>query len=191
MVPSFYGFVSFKTCATANGWQEQDKLTDFPVFLRGRATTCFYALRDDQKSWYKALVKNLTEELCPKVDRKKFRAEFENRLASTGRGSRSFPLGVHTTSREGESISHQGQQNGSFGATIYAWTTSQDLPQTLGAQCNAMIRRCGFLCTTSFSTGTLNTLRANSTTRLSTDKNDPPETPDMSTPMVAVKALQV
>ena len=74
----------FKTCATANGWQAQDKLTKLPASLRGRAPTYFYALRDEQKASYEVLVKNFTEALCPKVDREKFHAEFENRLLRPG-----------------------------------------------------------------------------------------------------------
>jgi len=31
----------FETCATANDWQAQDKLTKLPAFLRGRAANLF------------------------------------------------------------------------------------------------------------------------------------------------------
>ncbi|KAJ7386197.1 retrotransposon-like protein 1 [Desmophyllum pertusum] len=74
----------FDTCALANGWSEVDKLRKLPAFLRGRAATYYYALRDEQKESYDALARHLKESLCPKVDREKCFAEFEHQTLRTG-----------------------------------------------------------------------------------------------------------
>lgn len=74
----------FDTCALANRWSAEEKLRKLPAFLRGRAATYYYALRDDQKGSYDELARHLTESLCPKVDREKFFAEFEQRKLRPG-----------------------------------------------------------------------------------------------------------
>ena len=75
----------FDTCALANGWSDTDKLRKLPAFLRGRAATYYYALRDEQKQSCDDLARHLTESLCPKVDREKFFAEFEQRTLRPGK----------------------------------------------------------------------------------------------------------
>ena len=70
----------FEVCATANSWDADKKLKVMPAFLRGPAATYFHALDDNQKDTYEKLTKNLTQVLCPAVDREKFFTDFEQRI---------------------------------------------------------------------------------------------------------------
>ena len=70
----------FEVCATANSWDAEKKLKILPAFLRGPAATHFHAMDGDKKDTYEKLTKNLTEVLCPAVDREKFFTDFEQRL---------------------------------------------------------------------------------------------------------------
>ena len=42
----------FNPCSDANGWNNEDRLRKMAAFLRGRASTHFYALTDEQKASY-------------------------------------------------------------------------------------------------------------------------------------------
>ena len=126
------------------------------------------------KFWLKTLPRLSVQRLIAKNST----PNFENRLLRPGEDPAVFLWELTQLLHEGEPIAHRGRQNGSFGAAIYAWTTSQDLPQTPGTRRSIIVRR-------------YEHFASNSTAHLSTGKNDPPEIPDMSTLVAAVKALQV
>ena len=96
-------------------------------------------------------------------------------------------MGAHTTSHEGKSIAHRGRSNGSFGATIYAWTTRTRLKlleQDATPSIDAMV-----FFAQQFRALDTEHFVANRIAHLSTENNDPPGTPDMFTLVAAVKAL--
>ena len=71
---------SFECCATANEWEDDDKLKKLPAFLRGPSAAYFHGLPDGQKDTYAHLTAALKTALCPTVNREQFYADFECRL---------------------------------------------------------------------------------------------------------------
>ena len=71
---------SFECCATANEWEDDDKLKKLPAFLRGPSAVYFHGLPDGQKDTYAHLTAALKTALCPTVNRERFYADFECRL---------------------------------------------------------------------------------------------------------------
>lgn len=74
----------FDSCAEANNWSNDDKLRRLPAFLRGRASTYFYALTADEKADYATMTKSLQGSLCPPAEREKNYRLFESRCLRPG-----------------------------------------------------------------------------------------------------------
>ena len=71
---------NFDCCATANGWEDEDKLKKLPAFLRGPSAAYFHGLPAAQKDTYEHLTAALKIALCPTVNREQFYADFESRF---------------------------------------------------------------------------------------------------------------
>ena len=71
------------SCGDANNWEAGKRLRKLPAFLRGRASTHFYALSDEETSTYQHLKTNLQASLCPTAEREYYR-QFESRCLRQG-----------------------------------------------------------------------------------------------------------
>ena len=74
----------FDSCGEASGWTEGERLRKLPAFLRGRASTYFYALTTEQKADYATLKTSLQASLCPQAEREKNYRLFESRCLRPG-----------------------------------------------------------------------------------------------------------
>ena len=70
----------FDCCASANGWNDERKLTVVPAFLWGQASSYFHTLAGDEKDTYEHLTSALRKCFCPKVAREQHYREFEQRV---------------------------------------------------------------------------------------------------------------
>ena len=178
----------FDTCALANGWSETDKLRKLPAFLRGRAATYYYALREDQKQSYDGLARHLTESLCPKVDRERFFAEFEKRTLRPGEDPAVFLWELtQLLQKANPSLPADGQTallERQFMRGLPARTRLKLLEQDATPTLDAMVafaQRFRAIESTPFAVNVVN----------STDQLSPAPETEISTLVAAVKALQL
>ena len=75
-----YWLRSFECCATANGWEDDDKLKKLPAFLRDPSAVYFHIPNDGQKGSYAHFSAALKTTLCLSVNLEQFYADFECRL---------------------------------------------------------------------------------------------------------------
>ena len=69
----------FDCCASANGWNNEKKLTVLLAFLRGQTSLYFHTLKGDKKDTYEHLTSAVRKCFCPKVAREQHYREFEQR----------------------------------------------------------------------------------------------------------------
>ena len=74
----------FDPSGDANNWEASKRLRKLLAFLRGRVSTRFHELSDEETSTYQHLKTNLQASLCPTAEREQRYRQFESRCLCPG-----------------------------------------------------------------------------------------------------------
>ena len=119
----------FDSCGQADNWEAGERLWKLPAFLRGSASTHFYALGDEETSTYQHLKNNLQASFCPTGEREQNYRQFESRCFRPGE----YPA-VNRWELEMLKMATDDWPTKSFAhLPVYAWPTPTPSNQTSGA----------------------------------------------------------